>query len=90
MVFTQSKEHKYRGDYPAAKKYANVALGLIITTIIYVLGGAVFAIGMSLGLHYQYLCTRGSFSCKLSLLILCAYVICNVAADILKDLILSF
>lgn len=64
MVFTQSKEHKYRGDYPAAKKYANVALGLIITTIIYVLGGAIFAIGMSLGLHYQYLCTR-SFSCKL-------------------------
>ena len=89
MVFTQSKEHKYRGDYPAAKKYANVALGLIIATIIYVLGGAVFAIGMSLGLHYQYFCTRGSFSCKLSLFV-CISVIHHVAADILKDLILSF
>lgn len=82
MVFTQSKDHKHRGDYSAAKKYANVALSLMIVNIIYVLGGAVFGIGMSLGLHYQYLCTR-SYSCKLSLL-LCISVICIVTANIPK------
>lgn len=74
----QSKDHKYRGDYPGAKKYANMALSLMIVNIIYVLGGAVFAIGMSLGLHYQFLC-------KLSLFV-CISVICIVTANIPKDL----
>ena len=87
MVFTQSKNHKYRGDYPGAKKYANVALSLIIVNIIYVLGAAIFSIGMSLGLHYQYLCTR-SYSCKLSLFV-CISVIRIVTANIPKDLLPS-
>ena len=48
-------------DYPAAKQYANVSLGLIITNISYVLGSAVLAVGLSLGIY-----CRGYYAyCKL-------------------------
>ena len=51
LIFTQSKERKDNTDYSAAKQYANVSLGLIITNIAYVLGSAVLAVGLSLGLY---------------------------------------
>lgn len=53
MVFTQSKDHKERGDYSAAKEYANIALSFTILNIIYVLGAGVILIGLSLGIYYQ-------------------------------------
>ena len=53
MVFTQSKDHNERGDYSAAKEYANIALCLTIVNILYVLGLGVISIGLSLGIYYQ-------------------------------------
>ena len=52
MVFTQSKDHNERGDYSAAKEYANIALGFTIAKIAYVLGVGVISIGLSLGIYY--------------------------------------
>ena len=53
LIFTQSKDRKDNTDYPAAKQYANVSLGLIITNIAYVLCSAVLAVGLSLGIYYR-------------------------------------
>ena len=46
-AFAQVKNQKEIGDYPRAKKYANVALGLTIVSMVYVLG--VMAIGIGMG-----------------------------------------
>ena len=46
IVFAQVKNQKEKGDYPGAKKYANIALSLTITNIVYVMGGIAVGVGM--------------------------------------------
>ena len=45
--FAQVKKQKENGDYPRAKKYANIALGLTIVSMVYVLVGFTILTGMT-------------------------------------------
>ena len=58
LVFAQVKNQKEKGDYPGAKKYANVALGLTIVNMVYVLGGIAVFVGMTGWTYSQGHCFR--------------------------------